>query len=58
MIIIKTKMKELPKNCRECELRVISNGAILCGVLKDFMSVEEYRCGRTKFENCPLEEQK
>lgn len=55
MIIIKTNMEKLPQSCRECELRVISNGAILCGVLKDFMSVEEYRCGRTKFENCPLE---
>ena len=54
-IIIKTKMTKLPESCRECDYRVITNGAILCGVIKDFMSVEEYRNGRTKFENCPLE---
>jgi len=49
-------MEKIPTSCKECDYRVVTNGAILCGVIKDFMSVEEYRNGRTKFESCPLRE--
>lgn len=58
MIIIKTNMTAIPKTCKECELRTVGNGIIMCAILKDWIEVWEYREGRTKFKNCPLEEQK
>ena len=58
MIIIKTKMKELPKSCKECDLHVFGNGVIMCGVCRDWLTPQEFREGRIKLETCPLEELK
>ena len=55
-IIAKTKMKEIPKTCRECDLHVFGNGMILCGVCRDWLTPQEYNEGKIRLENCPLEE--
>lgn len=58
MIIIKTNMTKLPNTCKECELRTIGNGVIMCGVKKDWIELWEYKSGKVKLDNCPLEEKK
>ena len=56
-IIVKTKMKEIPKTCKECDLHVFGWGVLMCGVLKDWIDAFEYRSGKVKLDNCPLEEE-
>lgn len=55
MIIIKTQMKELPNSCKECKLKVIAQGMIMCPVLHDWIEPFEFKGGKVKLENCPLE---
>ena len=57
-IIIKTNMEKLPQSCRECELRVVGNGVIMCSVSKNWIELWEYKDGKTKLDECPLEVQK
>lgn len=57
-IIIKTKMTEIPKTCKECELRVLAPNMIMCGYLKDWLEPFQYKKGKVKLDNCPLEVQK
>ena len=56
MIIIKTNMTELPKNCKECEIKVIAPNMIMCPILHDWLEPFEFKKGKTKLDNCPLEE--
>lgn len=58
MVIIKTKMKEIPETCRECELHIFMYGNLVCPVLRDWIEPSEYREGKNKLKNCPLEEGK
>lgn len=51
-------MNKLPNSCKECDIRVVAHGVIMCGILKDWLEPFEYRNGKTKLDNCPLEEQK
>ena len=58
MIVIKTKMTKLPNSCKECDLRVVAHGVMMCPINKDWLETWEYRNGKTKLDNCPLEEMK
>lgn len=57
-IIIKTKMAEMPTNCKECTLHIFMWGVLGCPLCKDWIEPQEFRNGKVKLENCPLEEQK
>lgn len=48
-------MSELPTSCKECELKVVAPGMIMCPVLKDWIEPFEYKVGKSKLDNCPLE---
>ena len=56
MIIIKTKMKELPTNCKECELHIFMWGNLGCVVTRDWIETWQWKEGKKKLDNCPLEE--
>ena len=60
MIIVKTKMKSMPQSCQDCYLHLLSTalGEMLvgCPILKNWLTDEEIKEGRTKLANCPLEE--
>ena len=58
MIIIKTNMTEIPKNCKECEIKVIAPNMIMCPILHDWLEPFEFKNGKTKLDNCPLEDKK
>lgn len=58
MIIIKTNMEKTPTSCKECDLRVVAPKMIMCPVLHDWIEPFEFKNGKVKLENCPLEEQK
>lgn len=55
MIIIKTKMTEIPKSCKECEVSAKGFGNIMCPILKNWLEPFEIRAGKVKLEGCPLE---
>lgn len=58
MIIIKTKMIEIPNSCKECELHTFSLGVLACPVVRDWIEPQEFRNGKKKLDNCPLEKVK
>ena len=51
-------MEKIPISCKECDLRVVAPKMIMCPVLHDWIEPFEFKNGKTKLENCPLEEQK
>lgn len=55
MIAVKTKMSKLPATCKECELHVVALNMIGCPILTDWIEPFQFRRGKTKFDNCPLE---
>lgn len=60
MVIVKTELKELPDNCKECYYHIKSflTSDIGCPFLKDWINVEEWKKGKRKLEKCPLEKLK
>lgn len=60
MIIVKTKMKSMPLNCKDCNLHLFSfsmgETLIGCPMLKNWLTQEEIKDGKVKFPDCPLEE--
>lgn len=48
-------MNKMPATCKECDLRVIAHSVMMCPILHDWLEVWEYRNGKTKLDNCPLE---
>lgn len=56
MIVAKTKMKEMPKSCRQCEIKVLGDKIVGCPVLHDWLEDWEIEKGKIKLEKCPLEE--
>lgn len=55
MIIIKTKMVAIPNSCKECRISVKGFENIGCPVLHDWLEPYEYKNGKVKLDNCPLE---
>lgn len=55
IIVVKTKMKQLPKSCKECDLVVIGGGIVMCPVSKNWLEIFEINAGETKLKECPLE---
>lgn len=51
-------MNKLPNSCKECDLRVVAHSVMMCPINKDWLETWEYRNGKTKLDNCPLEEMK
>lgn len=53
-------MVEIPTNCKECfyHLKSIFTSDIGCPFIKEWLNVEEWRKGKVKLDNCPLEVQK
>lgn len=58
MIIIKTKMDKIPISCKECDLRVVAPKMIMCPINHDWLEPFQYKKGKVKLDNCPLEVQK
>lgn len=54
MIVVETKMQEIPISCKECELKVLTPGMIMCPVLRDWLEPFEIKNGKLKLDNCPL----
>lgn len=57
-VIIKTNMSEIPNSCKECRLHTFTLGVIACPVVRDWIEPQEFRAGKIKLENCPLEKVK
>ena len=55
MIIIKTKMTEIPTSCKECSISLKSYGNIGCPILRDWLEPFQYKNDKVKLDNCPLE---
>jgi len=51
-------MIEIPNSCKECELHTFSLGVLACPVVRDWIEPQEFRSGKKKLENCPLEKVK
>lgn len=51
-------MTKIPNSCKECDLRSVAHGIIMCGVVKDWLEPFEFRNGKVKLDSCPLEEMK
>ena len=45
-------------DCKQCENSIINMFGIGCDKLKDWLTHQEYKNGKVKLDNCPLEEQK
>lgn len=60
MIIVKTQMKSMPLSCKDCSLHLFSfslgETLIGCPLLKNWLTREEIKEGKTKFPDCPLED--
>lgn len=55
MIIIKTKMMEIPTSCKECSISLINYGLVACPILRDWLEGWQIKAGKVKQDNCPLE---
>ena len=55
MIIIKTKMTEIPTSRKECSISLKSYGNIGCPILRDWLEPFQYKNDKVKLDNCPLE---
>lgn len=60
MVIVRTELKEIPNNCKECYYHIKSflTSDIGCPFLKDWINIEEWKKGKRKFKNCLLEKLK
>lgn len=57
MVIVKTKMREIPETCRECELHVFMQGNVGCIYAREWIEPYQWSEGKKKLEDCPLEEE-
>lgn len=57
VIIVKTKLSDIPNNCKECYYHIQSfmTSDIGCPLIKDWINIEEWKKGKRKLDNCPLE---
>ena len=56
MVVAKTEMNEKPKTCSECKISLSGYGLISCPILKNWLEQWEIEEGKTKLDNCPLEQ--
>lgn len=49
-------MSEIPKSCKECKFVYRTWGIYLCPLLKNWLEKWQILEGKTKLDDCPLEE--
>ena len=56
MIVVKTKMTEIPNSCKECQYSYRTFGVVLCPLLKEWLEKWQIAEGQKKIKGCPLEQ--